>query len=197
MTEHEWLSCSGPERMLVFLHQQGSLSSRKARLFAVAVCRRIWPLLPNDQSRIGIDVAEAYADGRASIEEMAAARTRGVSDQTRALLREDPLDAAIVTSRAVTWAVIGTPSFRKDRLAEQSLHADVLRGLFSPFLTVPFDPRWRTPAVRLLAEAADDDRDLPSGHLKVTRLRDLAAALEAEGCEDAVLLDHLLSEGPH
>lgn len=61
MTEQEWLTCTDPQKMLVFL--RGKASDRKLRLFAVACCRDIWELISSQASRDAVKASEEYADG--------------------------------------------------------------------------------------------------------------------------------------
>src|SRR5262245_1674288 len=84
MTESDWWAGQEPRRLLAFLNASGKLSERKARLFAVAACRRAWHLLPNDRSRKAVEVAERYADGEATRKELAAAQSaiRGINAVT-------------------------------------------------------------------------------------------------------------------
>jgi hypothetical protein len=71
MDEQQWLSCDYPPTMLTFLKRRAS--KRKLRLFSVACCRRIWPLIGEERSRAAVLVAERFADGDATSEELQAA----------------------------------------------------------------------------------------------------------------------------
>ena len=61
MTEEEWRRSQNPSEMLGFLHRSASV--RKHRLFAVACCRRISPLIPSERGRRWVEMAEQLADG--------------------------------------------------------------------------------------------------------------------------------------
>jgi hypothetical protein len=82
MTESEWLACTNPWAMLEHLRASGTGSERKARLFAAAVCRRVWPLITGEPVRRAVEVAERYADGLASRAALGAAR-RGLQRAAR------------------------------------------------------------------------------------------------------------------
>jgi hypothetical protein len=56
---------------------------------------------------------------------------------------------------------------------------------------------WNGGTVRHLAQAAYEERSLPSGELDTARLAVLADALEEAGCADAAILSHLRGPGPH
>ncbi len=86
--------------------------------------------------------------------------------------------------------------------AERAAQAALLRCIFgNPFRPLPtINPTlltWNSNLVRTLAQAAYDDRLLPSGQLDPARLAVLADALTDAGCTDAELLEHLRGEGPH
>src|SRR5947199_10372166 len=73
MTEQEWDRCIDPWPMLEHLRAGGRASQRKLTLFAAACCRCVWPLLYDPRCTRAVEVAEAYADRRASGEELTAA----------------------------------------------------------------------------------------------------------------------------
>jgi hypothetical protein len=68
MTRDEWAQSRNPAAMLHFLHTKGS--DRKLRLFACACCRNSWHLITDERSRHAVEVAERYADGRATDDEL-------------------------------------------------------------------------------------------------------------------------------
>jgi len=229
VTEAEWDACTDPEKLLDFLHGrtskermlallQGRPSDRKARLFAVAVCRRAWHLLTDDRVRRAVEVSEGYADGLASREELMAAYTAADQALRTPLHHEgphppwDPLEDAHFTAhpkvRTVTdWAVhaavglagAGTGGdFGGDfsvRYAEEQAHQClILRDIFgSPFRPARLNPTWLAwegGTVPRLAAAAYEGRAFD-------RLPILADALEDAGCTDAGIVGHLRGSGPH
>jgi hypothetical protein len=88
--------------------------------------------------------------------------------------------------------------YRAGQKSERQWQAAVLRDLFgNPFRPVILDPSWLTPAVRQLAQAAYDERLLPSGELDPARLEVLADALEEAACQNPEILEHCRGKGPH
>jgi hypothetical protein len=76
MTESDWWACQEPRLMLEFLRDTGKLSERKARLLAVAACRRIWHLMRYESSRRAIEVVEQYSEGLCCEEKLRAVAAR-------------------------------------------------------------------------------------------------------------------------
>jgi hypothetical protein len=74
MKDAQWLAYRGePKGLLVLLGHRAS--KRKRRLFGCACCRRIWHLIGDERSRWAVGVAERFADGLATDEELTAAWT--------------------------------------------------------------------------------------------------------------------------
>jgi len=207
MTEAAWLNCTDPEAMLSHLGHKAR--GRKLRLFGAACCRRIWPLLADERSRAGVEVAERYADGEAGGEELTAAGAAACAASSHSLGR--PAAAAEAAAEA-TWGdddSFGGPYHASlliynafyaagEAALERLVQCRLLRDLFgNPFRPVVLHPSWRTPTVAGLAAVAYEQRALPSGELDRARLAVLADALEEAGCTDADLLGHLRGPGPH
>lgn len=198
MTEVEWNSCADPQPMLGWLREQGRLSERKGRLFVVACCRRIWPLLTDERSRRAAEVAERYADGRASGDERRAAwdaASEARQDAWAGSYEKDdyPAAAAEFSLGELDEFIVGAgmcAGASDSRLLEGAQQAALLRDLINPFRITAFDPAWRTTAALALARTIYDDRTFDL-------LLPLADALEEAGCTDAALVGHLRSPGPH
>jgi hypothetical protein len=215
VTEAEWLASQDPQRMLRFLG--GRASDRKLRLFAVACCRRIWPLIREQRSRGAVAAAELYADGVWDQSEMHAARLRAmdaveaeqsVPDDSVAAWKAALAAATAAAAMGLAPAGAAGTAERQARRAAGSAGGSWpsnaewglescrrLRDVFgNPFRSFPrVDPAWlawRGGTVPKLAQAAYDGRDFDS-------LPVLADALEDAGCADAELLGHLRGPGPH
>jgi hypothetical protein len=74
----------------------------------------------------------------------------------------------------------------------------LIREVFgNPFRPVAVAPAWLTPTIKALAQAAYDNRSLPSGRLDNARLAVLSDALEEVGCDNADILSHCRQPGEH
>jgi hypothetical protein len=192
--------------MLEFLRDCGRASERKLRLFAVACCRRLWPLLTDKRSRRGVRTAERYADGRASTDELRTAE-RDVRvlagerfSQAGAPALQELAAAAAVHSSGFEAAnrVIGPATRAGQDLfggVERLVQAELLRDLLGPlpFRDVRLEPEWLAGAGR----AAVLQARTIYGERSLDRLPRLATYLEDAGCTDAKLLVHLRGPGPH
>ena len=81
---------------------------------------------------------------------------------------------------------------------ERAAQAVLLRDIFrNPFRPISIAPAWLTPTVLALAQAAYDNRNLPSGMLDNDHVAVLADALEDAGCDNAEILNHCRQPGEH
>ena len=213
MTRAEWEGSTYPQPMLQFLQSTGRLTERKARLFAVACCRRIWGLLTDVRSLQAVEVAERYADGRAEEGELAEAASDAEAAPGGTALPEVAVGQAVRSAifldagSAAYHAAFGAccPDGGRQFVpllgavgAEQGTQAGLLRDLCgNPFRLVTLSLACLTPQVVALAQAAYDQRELPAGTLEATRLAVLADALEEAGCTNADILNHCRVPGVH
>jgi hypothetical protein len=203
MTEAEWLECNDPGPMLVFL--LGKASDRKLRLFACACCRRIWPVLRDENVRRMAEIAEDYAEGLVS--QVAVRQAQHNLDrmvQSNLMTSDDGLCVAYNAGQvncawsAADYAARDATKVMTEQAIELRILTHMLRDIFgNPFRPLTLDSTWQTPTVTSLATAAYGERSLPSGELDLARLAVLADALEEAGCQDQPILEHLRSPSPH
>jgi hypothetical protein len=204
MTEAEWLSCTDKKAMAAVLGF--NLSRRKERLFSIACCRRTWHLFTRPGVREAILVGERYADGQASAEELRLAlrtlQAARAKQPTASLYGRAYEIATIATTswlsgglRAADFGALASPAEGEDPAAaqrrEQQAISDLIREIFgNPFRPARFDPAWRTASVEAMAQSIYADHDFDAMPV-------LADALEEAGCDEADLLSHCRSGGPH
>lgn len=214
MTEQEWLESTHPFRMLEYV--RGQASDRKLRLIAVASCRRAKEFTEHWYHELA-DIAEEYAEGHATVEQMQAVYSRhrpsndypdrnafydtAGSDLTEKILYlvEDLADW-IGSCKADGEKTLEVWEEEKHVAFERELAitaAQVREVVGNPFQPVSIEPAWRTPTVLALAQAASGNRILSAGTLETARLTVLADSLEEAGCTFTKLLEHLRSSGPH
>ncbi len=185
MNELTWLTCTDPERMLSFLKastdgfrvvHDNAPRDRKLRLFACACCRQVWHLLTDRRSRQAVEVAEKFADGRATETVLRAAWSAARSaagsatgSATWSAARGATWSAALSAVRSATWSAAWSAA----RNATWSVQAALLRDIAgNPWRLVELRPKvpdsngnlvewpeiWLTPTVLALARAAYEER---------------------------------------
>ena len=216
MTEAEWLACDDPLVMIDHIGGKVSdrkvsdrkVSDRKLRLFACACARLVWHLLDDTRSRDAVEVAERFADGLATGEELVAAWNAAWN-----VVRSAARNAAWNVARDAAWNVAWAAARDAARDAVWARQAVLLRDIvgnpFSPFEEIR--PRrgglimldaWyggvyhfpEQPAL-VMARTVYEQR-LPDGRLDPVLLSVLADALEDHDLHPD-LLEVLRSPGPH
>jgi hypothetical protein len=214
VTDREWLSCSDPGTMLTYLGTTGRASERKLRLFAVACCERVAHSLVDRRSREAVDVAERFANGLASRQQLteayaaawAALGTEAVTlgakvSAARAAgrtVQPDAVEAAFYTAHEASWVAANLleeerESFtqeeeRRAQAEEGRCQCGLLRCIFgTPLRPQPrVDPQWRAwnGSTVVRLARAIDDERA------FDRMPTLADALEEAGGDDNDLLAH-------
>jgi hypothetical protein len=200
MNEAEWLACTDPRVMLDYL--RGKASERKLRLFAKACFGRLVSLLPDLRQRRAIEVLERVAEGT-----LTPLECRGVTAEVRQAIPLDdwvagqpPTDSphyvALMLYRefcssSIAIHAVSASAGLADGVSEQHEQVQLMRCIIgNPFRPVAFDSSWRTPQAVALAQQIHDNRAFES-------LPTLADALQEAGCDNADILAHCRSAGPH
>jgi hypothetical protein len=208
MTEQAWLACKDLDVMLRFL--EGKVSERKLRLFVVACCRRVPRLMREDVCRRAVDLAERFADGavsRTDLEEVRnvvareAAQGRGWSAHRAVRIIASSCADPHFTSSCVHAVALArrfaVVSKREENRLQISLLKDIVGNPFRAGLVDGSWFAWNDATIPRLAQAAYDERHLPTGRLDNDRLAVLADALEEAGCTNSDILGHCRGPGPH
>jgi GAF domain-containing protein len=218
MTESEWDTCDTWSRALNAVNRATRSANagwrRKFRLLGVYALRRIARLAEDGRFAQALDLAERHFDGRAAISDLRAAITeaqRGydvhlcdlgelparLAQALDSLLEAHPYQAAHSGCSLATrfeYELV-YPHGRAVRpfisKAASTAFPPLIRDLFgNPFRPVAFDPAWRTSTAVALASQMYESRDFAAMPI-------LADALQDAGCEDADVLNHCRSDGPH
>jgi hypothetical protein len=203
MTEAEWLAATDPKPMMSFL--TGKASDRKLRLFLTASARLVWDRMPVGEMREAVEVAERYADGLASADQIDDYRgrfygyvLRGRSSQQADWIRDRDKFPVFTLARMTTYTdqmartLTTNVNWRDGIGSYHPFLPPIIRDVFGllPFRPVAFDPAWRTSTVVALARQMYDSRDFSAMPI-------LADALQDAGCDCADLLAHCRGDGPH
>jgi len=220
MTENEWQTCEGPARMVAFVAGRGR--ARKPRLFASACCLRHDHWVEETPAAEALEVALAFADGRASTEQLgSAARAASASaNHFYATYREtgqlEPYFAHVAASACEKAAAERLPELLRAAVYAAQVHA------YSMCESLDISDRWREYRAREAADQAAVARDIFGNPFRPVTLtpawrtgtaialaqamydsRDfgampiLADALQDAGCTNDAMLDHCRGQGPH
>jgi hypothetical protein len=92
---------------------------------------------------------------------------------------------------------VGVSATTVAKATQTRLFRDLFGNPFRPIIISPAVLAWNDGVVVRLAQAAYNQRHLPTGKLDNVRLAVLADALEEAGCTDADIRGHLRGPGPH
>ena len=199
MEEMTWLHSCDLDDMLPSL--EGG-SNRKLRLLCCACVRRVWyRFLHGDPSCRAVEVAEQFADGQATDQDLLSALSKAEAAIESASTYEErnarraaawsaslTVDA-MSTARSVAWGT--TLASQEPRQVERVAQAQLLRDIFNyPFRQCEINPDIRTSTVLALAQQIYQSRDF--GTMPI-----LADGLEDAGCTDSELLSHCRRSDTH
>ena len=174
------------------------MTQRQWRLFACACVRRV-PVATQGSNRAAIDLAERFADGKATAHQLASERYSGrfkAGNAAWAVCWDPKEDARKMAERAAAWmaGLLGEVSLRKrtsrDRTDETLLFDEIAGHVIEPARIDPLWLVWNDGTVRQLAGAIYDERAWEQMPI-------LADALEDAGCQDERILDHCRRGGSH
>jgi hypothetical protein len=224
MTETEWLACTEIEKLVPALAKlKPKPSVRKLRLYCVACCRRIWDRL-DEGCRRAVEVAERYADGTATLEELTAAHTAGKrknrSIPVHRLMTMDFAQLAAMQGTKSSWQAVDGAARPARPVVDKTVKAVLTNCAMygGPLNIAQTGPDALSLVATLLHDVLGNPFRRPSidPHWQTwndgtvvklaqaiyeergfERLPILADALQDAGCTDAAILSHCRGPGPH
>jgi hypothetical protein len=157
MDENQWLTATDPQPLLEYLQACGPVSERKLRLWSCACVRRCWDQIENETGRRAVEVAEQYAEGTASFDDLVDAGEAARSAYLAPLDVETCVETAEIAAiglgvdaaDSVVLVPSGMPVQPKERAAQAVLFRHVFGNPCQPLPSLACLPT----AVVTLAEA--------------------------------------------
>jgi hypothetical protein len=185
MTEVEWLLATDTDPMIG--HLRNGCSPRKLRLYGCECAREYYDELTDRRCHEAILIAELFADGFTTSDELNQAREAAVEVRNRIdkWATQAAANAAAPDDFLWIWQVA------KESGVTTAQRANRLRCIFgNPFRPAALDPSWLTETVVALATGIYQERAFD-------RMPILADALEDAGCDNADILNHCRQPGEH
>jgi len=205
MSEAGWLGTHVHAQSLVWELRGTSatrtkIGRRKLRLFGCACCRLLWDHLWDDRLRRAVEVAELFAEGRATKQDLETigaavqaitrsgslmpdapgARQSTAASMIHGLTRPEAFSAAFY----MTCYALPLAGYCGDERTANGRICALLRDAFgNPFSKVNFDGHWRTDTAVSLARTMYESRDFLAMPI-------LADALQDAGCDNEDILHH-------
>lgn len=165
MTEDKWLTCEDSQALLslMFLldtNKYQCYDDRKLRLFACACCRELYHDIIDAKSTHNIDVAERFADGKATNKELAAAR-----NDTSSLHVSNGSDSLAICYSWSTTEVNASISARyvassRDLTKRAHILRDIIGNPFKP-INIPTEWFCTIHGTKLDGVRCDDCKGMP------------------------------------
>src|SRR5579872_1775908 len=135
MTEEERLNKSD-DPAITFFYLQHQVNDRKLRLLSCATCRDVWIWLNDERSKHAVEVAEQFADGLASQDELKAASIAAY--EAAASFRNGSINDFEVSSRAFYTTNVSTSAELVVQL--NKMDAKKRKKLLQEFFGNPLNP---------------------------------------------------------
>ena len=122
-----WDACQRPDWMLWLMGEKDIGDAKTLRLFACRCVRDVWPLLTDERSRNAVEVAERFANGEASREELWTARDAALDAAEKTVE-----DAAENVAENAAWVALNVARAAAENV--DAKQAGYLREMFgNPF----------------------------------------------------------------